>query len=251
MAGQQEDNGAWLRAASAAALLQISEKTVRRRARAGRKRARQVSTGHGPAWEVWVGGAEPSLVTDRARVRLLPTTDRSVPDSQEDLAGKVAGQTEALLEALRLIHTLSEENRNLAGQLGSAQSQLQQRDEQIKALQAPAGDPESAHAPEGAPEGQQMASTNGAGADTLCGLSRPRGKPGGGSGESPVWGVPGRWAAARLRARAAWSPAQIGECQARPSPTVWCVGAGPSGRAAVGSSAGGARAGDGCEGAAH
>jgi hypothetical protein len=66
MTGQVGGQGAWLRAAETAAVLGISEKTVRRRAQAGLLTARQVSTGHGPAWEVWLDGVDSRPVTDRA-----------------------------------------------------------------------------------------------------------------------------------------------------------------------------------------
>lgn len=152
MTGQQGDNGAWLRAAEAAELLGVSEKTVRRKAKAGQLPARQVSTGHGPAWEVWVSGAEPRPGTGRAQTDTRPAVDRSAVD----MAGQVAGHGDApLLEALQLINKLTEENRNLAGQLGYVQAQLQQRDEQLKALTAPKVDPEEGTPHQTRVEGQQ------------------------------------------------------------------------------------------------
>jgi len=158
MAGQLTNTGAWLRAAEAAELLGISEKTVRRKAKAGVLPARQVSTGHGPAWEVWVTGAEPRPATDRAETDTRPGVGRPAVDSESQGDG-------AMVEALRLIHRLTEENRNLAGQLGYVQSQLQQRDEQLKALTAPTEASTAAHAPESAQEGHQGTSVVGVAVD--------------------------------------------------------------------------------------
>ncbi len=50
----------------------------------------------------------------------------------------------ALLEALRQLEKIREENRNLAGQVGYMQAQLLQRDEVIRALQAPQDPPQPA-----------------------------------------------------------------------------------------------------------
>jgi len=70
-----------------------------------------------------------------------------------------------------------EQNRNLAGQLGYVQSQLQQRDEQIRALTAPAEASTEGYASESAQEGQQTASVAGVAVeDDLVQPSAPRRK---------------------------------------------------------------------------
>jgi hypothetical protein len=78
------DGGAWLGLRDAARALGISEKTARRRVKAGQLRGRQVPTRHGPAWEAWV--------PDRA-----------------DAAGRVDGggtQATTMLELVRLVGEL-------------------------------------------------------------------------------------------------------------------------------------------------
>ena len=129
-----------------------------------------MSTGHGPAWEVWVTGAEARPVSDRAETDTRPGVGRAEGDSD----GQATGPTDdAMVEALRLINRLTEENRNLAGQLGYVQSQLQQRDEQLKALTAPAEVSTGAHARESAQEGQERASVAGEALDDLMKPSAP------------------------------------------------------------------------------
>jgi len=73
-----------------------------------------------------------------------------------------------MMEALRLINRLTEENRNLAGQLGYMQAQLQQRDEQLKALQAPAEPSATPTSHQSAQEGQQTDSVAGVVSDDLA-----------------------------------------------------------------------------------
>ena len=78
-----------------------------------------------------------------------------------------------MLELVRLVAKLQEENRNLAGQLGYLQAQV----EQLKALTAPTEASTAAHAPEGAQEGQQGASVAGVAVENDLarpGATRPR-----------------------------------------------------------------------------
>jgi hypothetical protein len=65
-----------------------------------------------------------------------------------------------LVEALRLIGRLQEENRTLAGQMGYLQAQLEQARETIRALEAPRTTQETPHAAQDAnlsEEGQNTA----------------------------------------------------------------------------------------------
>jgi hypothetical protein len=125
------DNGAWLSLAEAARALGVSEKTARRRAKAGQLQARQVGTQHGPAWQVWV----PNGV---------------------DVEGRVDGtgtQAATMLELVRLVGELQGKAESAAMWQGRAELlalRLAAAEEKLKALEAPAA-PELAPAPEPAP----------------------------------------------------------------------------------------------------
>src|SRR5918992_5606010 len=54
-------SGAWLSLRDAARQLGLSDKTIRRRVKAGTLQARQAATLHGPAWEVWVDAGVPGM----------------------------------------------------------------------------------------------------------------------------------------------------------------------------------------------
>lgn len=80
------DNDRWHPLAEAARVLGVSEKTVRRRAKAGQLDARQVPTQHGPAWQVRLPDG-------------VPTGDRVDPVGTQ-------AQTTAMLELIRLVGEL-------------------------------------------------------------------------------------------------------------------------------------------------
>lgn len=114
--------GEWLTLRGAAARLNLSEKTLRRRVKAGAVQARQVSTQHGQAWEVWVDGGQPTL---------------STVDGQ----GTQPVSTPELLEALRLVRDQQQIIIEMSGRLGYLQAELGQARERILALEAPKVEP--------------------------------------------------------------------------------------------------------------
>ena len=140
----------------AASILGLSVSTLRRQRRKGELQGRQVATPYGPKWLVLLpprttaGGQGGRPVTGgHSRGHDAP---RVLPES-----GVAQGEQTGLVEALHLIRTLQEENRNLAGQLGYLQAQV----EQFKALQAPVESPTPPYAPESTQDGQQGASVAG------------------------------------------------------------------------------------------
>lgn len=107
------DEDGWITPGEAAGRLGVSEKTVRRRAKRGTLEARQVPTRFGPMWQV-----RPPTVS---------------PPS--NTGGVLEGAPPAA-ELVRWLRDLQEENRNLAGQVGYLQAQLQERDTRLLALTA-------------------------------------------------------------------------------------------------------------------
>ena len=121
------DTDRWLSLAEAARALGVSEKTARRRAKAGQLEARQVPTAHGPAWQVRVPGAVP---------------DAGGVDSPGTQAATV-------LELVRLVGELQAKAEAAAMWQGRAETlavQFAEARETIRALQAPP-DPEPAPDP--------------------------------------------------------------------------------------------------------
>jgi excisionase family DNA binding protein len=118
-----EQNG-WLTLAEAADRLGISIYTIRRQVKRGELKAEQVATRHGLAWRVSLSnlpGVAPTLSSEPNQV--------------------AQGQG---LDSLKLLEMLDERDRTimeLSGRLGFLQAELQQRDEQLKALQAPHAEP--------------------------------------------------------------------------------------------------------------
>ena len=110
--------GEWLSLRDAARRLSLSEKTLRRRVKAGMLEGRQVDTPHGPGWQVWVD------------------TDPGAP-STVDGQGTHPVQGPELLEALRLIERQQQTILELSGRVGYFQAQLEQARETIHALEAP------------------------------------------------------------------------------------------------------------------
>ena len=116
-------DGAWVTLAEAAPILGVSVDTVRRRLKRGDVQARLVHTQHGPTWEVCLGNVQGGAPT-------VGSTPRQTADGHQDGA--------TLPESIRRVSRLKEENRNLAGQLGYVQAQLEQARSELRALQAPA-----------------------------------------------------------------------------------------------------------------
>ena len=139
-----DQGGAWLTLREAADRLGISEKTARRRVKAGSLRGRQVCTQHGPTWQVWVDASTPAGTVDgQGTVPSQGTLDEE---------GTLAGQGQELLqrvrmldrELVRLVDRLHEENRALAEAAAVWQTraevlalQLDQARAELRALQAP------------------------------------------------------------------------------------------------------------------
>jgi len=152
--------GVWLSLAEAAVTLGVSEKTLRRRIKAGQVDARQEPTKYGQAWKVWVD------------TPLRLPSPLSTGQEDTDGYGQGTGQggqatpgegtrgDRVALDLLQLVRELLAKNETL-------QVQLQQRDEQIRALTAPTEASTAAHAPESAQEGQQGASAAGVVSDDL------------------------------------------------------------------------------------
>jgi len=112
------DTDHWLSLAEAARALGISEKTARRRAKVGQLEARQVSTRHGPAWQVRV----PGTVDTGGRVDPTGT------------------QAATMLELVRLVGDLQGKAEAAAMWQGRAEmlaAQLADAREMIRALEAP------------------------------------------------------------------------------------------------------------------
>ena len=82
------DNGTWFTLAEAGRALGVSEKTVRRRVKAGQVQGRQIPTQRGPAWQVWL----PTTVDNEVRV------DSTVPRTDD--------QARTMLELVRLVGDL-------------------------------------------------------------------------------------------------------------------------------------------------
>jgi hypothetical protein len=154
---QAETAGRWVTLAEAGAILGCSVDTVRRRVKQGAVHAEQRTSPRGAVWYV--------------RADTLPSMPAVGAAHDVGYAAEHAEQGDApLLEVLRQLEIQRDQLLHLAGQVGFLQAQLQQRDEQLRALQAPATDPETAHAPESAQEGQQGASAAGVAGDDLVGL---------------------------------------------------------------------------------
>jgi len=168
-----ETAGAYYPLPQAAKLLGVSVVTLRRRIKRGQLDARQVSTQHGMAWEVWVD--EP--------LRLI-TQDQGGPGGQGDYAqssaqghhpssaqGGLPDQTVLILT--RLLQRATDErdavlaeNRQLATELNEARAT-------IRALQSPAQPSETATPHQSAQEGQQGGSVAGVVSDDLVRPSAP------------------------------------------------------------------------------
>src|SRR5829696_1354686 len=124
-----EQAGTWATLAEAASILGCSVDTVRRRIRRGELHAMQDAGRHGPTWRVLLSVTPSSVPT----VGSTPSTTPSVSP---------IGDSAALLEALRMLDAMRQENRDLAGQVGYLQARVQMQEATILALQAPQDAPE-------------------------------------------------------------------------------------------------------------
>jgi hypothetical protein len=126
-----DQDGNWLPLAEASAQLGVSIKTARRRLKAGELVARQVSTAHGQAYEIW-------LPTNGTAATQTSTVNGVTTQRVDDAT---------TLELVRLVDRLQRENMQLAGLVGS----LQERNANLEAqLALPA--PVTSTVPEIAPQ---------------------------------------------------------------------------------------------------
>ena len=131
-----EHAGTWASLAEAAAILGCSVDTVRRRIRRGELHAMQDAGRHGPTWRVLLSATPGTMPTLGSTPSVDDVTPSATPSAGEDNA--------ALLEALRMLDAMRQENRDLAGQVGYFQARAQVLDERVKMLEAPKPDPEPA-----------------------------------------------------------------------------------------------------------
>jgi hypothetical protein len=130
----------WLTLAQASQATGLTVDTIRRRLKRGELVGRKVATAYGPAWQVSLNGHTEG-VGEPAGDTVAVTT----PSPEQPSQGVVTDAREGvgLLEALRLVEKLQEENRNLAGQVGYYQAQIEQLRDMIKMLEAPKERPPS------------------------------------------------------------------------------------------------------------
>ncbi len=111
----------------AAKQLGLSEKTIRRRIKAGSLRASKLATSQGFEWRVHVDSqtvhvdSQPVQEPSQVAVQL-----DSQPQSSSDV-----------LKALEIIERLQRENMELAGRLGFYQARTLELEERVKLLEAP------------------------------------------------------------------------------------------------------------------
>ncbi len=115
----------------------VSEKTIRRRLKAGKLQAfkQEVEAGR-LEWRI--------LRVDRADLSWTGHNDHDGQDTdtpdgpgEDSDQGETVHRDAVLLNALQLVDRLQRENVQLAGQVGFLQSQLQESQEQVRLLSAP------------------------------------------------------------------------------------------------------------------
>lgn len=174
--GTPTGTGQWLPIAEAARRLGITTDAIRKRISSGAMRGRRDDGTR--YWLVWlpldvipVAAPEPPEPPPEGRdlaPETLPGVSPAAPDvppepgalpperAPEDdrTPDAVAALARGLEQSMRLVEKLQEENRNLAGQLGFREAQLQQANETIRVLQAPPPEvpPDMAVAPPEPPE---------------------------------------------------------------------------------------------------
>jgi hypothetical protein len=151
---EASSDGGWLTLPEAAARLGVAVITLRRRLKEGAFEAKQTPGPHGPQWMIRLESDQVAATkvivaahqVDQAEQAVREESDQA-EQGQNDQADKPeqgGGDQAALLEALRMMRSLQEENRTLAGQVGFLQAQLLQSQAQlgeaqqtIKMLEAP------------------------------------------------------------------------------------------------------------------
>jgi hypothetical protein len=116
----------------AAESMSVSPATIRRRIKTGELAAFKRTTPYGFEWRI---GTEPE------RIGLITTADHVV-ESPDQPVVESADQTPApeTSELVRLVARLSQENQQLAGQLGFTQAKLQEAERTVALLMAPKDD---------------------------------------------------------------------------------------------------------------
>ena len=127
-ATQAPDSGIPL--TEAAAVLGISKDAVRRRLRAGFLGGHRVDGPHGPTWCVHVDGAPGMRHPGAAPAPTVAYPAPTVAPPSENAA------------LVELVGRLTQENRDLAGQVGYFQARAQILAERVRALEAPKEQPE-------------------------------------------------------------------------------------------------------------
>ena len=128
----------------AAQILGVSEKTIRRRIKAGTIKAHRLPTSQGYEWRVQLDGSSDQspprpvahldghhdhLPSDAAQI------DNNQNKTENASSAPINGvSNEALLKALDFAERLQRENMELAGRVGFLQAKLQTAEEQILAL---------------------------------------------------------------------------------------------------------------------
>jgi hypothetical protein len=142
------DSGEWLPLAQAAQRLGLSLDATRQRMRRGKIEGRRVATAQGFRWEVHVGVVHPNGHLDTAPGSVHPNGS---PPRDVHLAAHLGALVQVVDRLERQTETqaeqiakLSDERAELYGRLGFLQAQLQAKDEQIKALEAPKEPPPAA-----------------------------------------------------------------------------------------------------------
>jgi hypothetical protein len=165
--GGAPSQGEWLGLAEAAERLGCSVDTLRRRIKRREVDARQVTTKHGPAWQLRLGPR--GVQTVGTTVGATGGTAAQGPQAAEGQhaqgrhadgvqeggheaepaaeggheaepaaeGGQAPGQDPLGLELVRLVDRLQRENLFLAGQVGFLQAKLQTAEETIRLLEAP------------------------------------------------------------------------------------------------------------------
>ena len=137
---EEQEEAVWLSLNEAASLLGVSTDTVRRRMKRGEFQSRQIPTPHGPAYQVRLEAPARQAATPAATVAATV----EIEPKQE---GQEAAGSPALVEMVRLMEKLQEENIRLQLKAESAAMwqgraevlmlQLGQAQETIKMLEAP------------------------------------------------------------------------------------------------------------------
>jgi hypothetical protein len=150
--GQQPEEGEWLTLREAASKLGVSIQTLRRRLKEGVYEAKQVSSGFGPTWVIRLGvgqGPYTKVIVAPHQVEQADYGQNGeVGQAEQGQLEQGQPEREGIVEALRLIRDLQQENRDLAGQVGfyqaqllQSQFQLREAQETILALEAPKTEP--------------------------------------------------------------------------------------------------------------